>query len=374
MQYRDFGKTGWKVSALGIGTMRLPVIGGIHNIAAPAAIQVIRRLIDGGVNYIDTAWDYHEGSSETLVGKALKDGYRERVRLVTKLPVWLVREPADFDRFLNAQRKKLEVEQVDLYLLHALNRTMWKKCSGFGVLDWLERARADGRIGWYGFSFHDEYDLFEEVVDATDRWASCQIQYNYLDENHQAGTRGLMYAASKGLAVSIMEPLRGGSLVNPPAAIQALWDTAPVRRSPVEWAFQWLWNQPEVSVVLSGMNTLAQVEENLVSAGRSGVGSLTPEEVALVARVAQAHPRPPIPCTRCHYCMPCPSGVNIPVNLHLYNRAVLSGRMDLAHQEYLQMPESQRAVNCAACRSCEQICPQKIEVSRWMEIIDRELG
>jgi hypothetical protein len=367
MKYRPFGKTGWQVSALGIGTMRLPVIDELKTVNKPLAIQVIRLLIDGGVNYIDTAWDYHEGNSEILVGKALKDGYRQRVKLVTKLPVWLVQKPTDFDRLLNTQLGKLAVDHVDLYLLHALNEATWKKCYAFGVLDWLKRAQADGRIGWIGFSFHDEYPVFQQIVDAWDGWDMCQIQYNYLDEETQAGTRGLIYAASKGLAVSIMEPLRGGSLVNPPESIRQLWDTAPTRRTPAEWALQWLWDKPEVSVVLSGMNTFEQVDENLRSAKRSGVGNLTPFERELIAQVAQTHPRPPIPCTRCHYCMPCPSDVNIPVNLNIYNRMILSGQRAEAQAEYMQQPVERRASACVHCQICETICPQKIAISEWME-------
>ncbi|MCU0523066.1 MAG: aldo/keto reductase, partial [Anaerolineae bacterium] len=329
---------------------------------------------DGGVYYLDTAWDYHEGSAEALVGKALKDGYRDRVKLVTKLPVWLVRGPQDFDRLLNAQLARLGVEHVDLYLLHALNAATWRTTTSFGVLDWLRRAQADGRIGWLGFSFHDEYPIFQQIVDAWDEWTVCQIQYNILDERRQAGIRGLRYAAARGLAVSIMEPLRGGSLVNPPQSIRRLWDSAPVKRTPAEWALQWLWNQPEVSVVLSGMNTLAQVDENLASADRSGAGILTVAELELAARVAREHPQPPIPCTRCHYCMPCPNGVNIPVNLALYNRLALSGALADCRSEYAQMPSAQRAAECILCQVCESVCPQKIRVSEWMERIEAELG
>jgi predicted aldo/keto reductase-like oxidoreductase len=373
MKYRPFGRTGWQVSALGIGTMRLPVVDELKNINEPLAIQVIRRLIDGGVNYIDTAWDYHEGNCEILVGKALKDGYRQRVKLVTKLPVWLVEKATDFDRLLNIQLGKLAVNHVDLYLLHALNKATWEKCYALGVLDWLQRAQDDGRIGWIGFSFHDEYPVFQQIVDAWNGWDMCQIQYNYLDEETQAGTRGLVYAASKGLAVSIMEPLRGGSLVNPPESIRRLWDSAENRRTPAEWAFQWLWNKPEVSVVLSGMNTFEQLDENLRSADRSGAGKLTPFECELIARVAQSHPQPPIPCTRCHYCMPCPSDVNIPVNLNIYNRFALSGDRAAAQTDYWAQPAERNASACAKCQNCEALCPQKIAISEWMERIDREL-
>jgi len=366
--------TGWSASALGVGTMRLPAGASLRDIDEPRAIRIIRKAIDGGVNYVDTAWDYHEGTSEFVVGKALKDGYRGKVKLATKLPVWLVNDARDFDRLLNRQREKLQVEHVDLYLLHSLNRSQWKKVRSLGVLDWLERTRADGRIGLIGFSFHDDYALFQEVVDAWDKWTFCQIQYNYMDEQNQAGTRGLEYAAAKDLAVVIMEPLLGGYLVNPPDFIRQLWDTAEVKRTPAEWALQWLWNKPQVSVVLSGMNSLEQVEENLSSADRSGVGILTPDEVALVERVAREHPMPPIPCTRCHYCMPCSSGVNIPANLHAYNRGAMGGRMSLGLAEYLHLQTGIRASQCTQCLRCDEICPQKIKVSEWMVRIDREFS
>jgi hypothetical protein len=354
--------------------MRLPAGAALKDIDEPAAVRVLRTAIDGGVNYVDTAWDYHEGNAEIVVGKALRDGYRRKVRIATKLPVWLVNDPRDFDGFLNRQLGTLGVDSVDLYLLHALNRSQWNKVRALGVLDWLERAKADGRIGLTGFSFHDDFDLFREVVDAWDRWTFCQIQYNYLDQETQAGTRGLEYAASKGLAVVIMEPLLGGYLCTPATRIQALWDAARVKRSPAEWALQWLWNKPEVSVVLSGMTTSGQVEDNLASAGRSGIGSLDAGEVALVERVAREYPRPPIPCTRCHYCMPCPSDLNIPANLHAYNRGAMAGSMSLGRDEYRQMQPERRASRCTQCGACDRICPQKIHVSEWMTRIESEFG
>jgi hypothetical protein len=371
MEKRIFGKTGWHVSALGIGTMRLPVLGELKDINEPLAVQLIRRLIDGGVNYLDTAWDYHEGNAEFLVGKALKDGYRQKVKLVTKLPVWLVQKPADFDRLFQAQLRKLDADYVDFYLLHALNKDTWYKTYGFGVLDWLKRQQAEGRVDKVGFSFHDEYAVFKEIVDAWDGWDMCQIQYNYLDQEHQAGTRGLRYASERGMAVSIMEPLRGGSLAAPPAPVRRIMAEVAPERSPAEWALQWLWHQPEVSVVLSGMNSLEQVDENLRSAGRSGVGSLSPAEMELIERVIQATPQPPIPCTRCHYCMPCPNNVNIPVNLHIYNHYVMTGKLGESQADYLKQPADRRASECIHCQSCELVCPQKIAVSEWMEIITR---
>jgi predicted aldo/keto reductase-like oxidoreductase len=269
--------------------MRLPTRGVQQEIDEPNAIGMIRHAIDAGVNYVDTAWPYHGKMSESLVGKALKDGYLSRVKIATKLPTWLVNEPADFDRYFNEQLAKLQTDRIDMYLLHALGKKSWEKIRGQGVLEWAARQKENGRIGWIGFSFHDDYPAFQEIVDAWDGWTFCQIQYNYMNTATQAGTKGLLHAAAKGLAVVIMEPLLGGGLSNPPPAIQSLWDTAARKRSPSEWALQWVWNKPEVSVVLSGMTAMTQLEENLVAAERSGAGSMSTAEEELIGHVAAAY-------------------------------------------------------------------------------------
>ena len=228
------------------------------------------------------------------MGRALQDGYRDKVYLATKLPVWNVKTADDFDRMLNEQLEKLQTDHIDMYLLHALDKAEWTKVRDLDVLDWAEGTISDGRTRYLGFSFHDEYDVFQEIVDAYDHWTFCQIQYNYMDIESQAGTKGLEYAAAKGLAVVIMEGLLGGKLVNSPPPIQALWDTAETHRTPADWALQWLWNQPEVAVVLSGMSTMEHVEQNLVSADVPRMGSLTEEELALVegANRSKALPHP----------------------------------------------------------------------------------
>jgi len=266
MQYRSFGRLDWKASALGFGCMRLPTSDGERlspNILEDEAIRMIRRAIDSGVNYLDTAYPYHGGQSEVVVGKALQDGYREKVRLATKLPVWMVESAADFDRLLNEQLAKLQTSYIDFYLLHALSHSRWQDIVlKHDLLTRAEAALADGRIRHLGFSFHDEYEAFEEIVNGSDLWSFCQIQYNYMDTENQAGVRGLKLAADKGLAVVVMEPLMGGRLADPPKDILEVMDRFPARRTPVEWALEWLWVQPEVSVVLSGMSTMTQVEEN----------------------------------------------------------------------------------------------------------------
>jgi predicted aldo/keto reductase-like oxidoreductase len=232
------------------------------------------------------------------VGRALKGGYREKVKLATKMPCWKVETAEDFDALLNEQLEKLQEEHIDFYLLHALNKERWPQVRDLGVRKWAEGAIADGRIGHIGFSFHDDYDAFQAIIDDYDGWTFCQIQHNYIDIENQAGTKGLRYAASKGLAVVIMEPILGGRLVDPPEPIQAMWDSAAIKRSAADWALQWLWNQPEVSVVLSGMSTMQHVEENVASAEVSGVGTLTEEDLALVAQVREKYKELcPIPCT-----------------------------------------------------------------------------
>jgi predicted aldo/keto reductase-like oxidoreductase len=375
MKYRKFGGLEWKPSALGFGCMRLPTSGKEPgDIDEPEAMRMVRYAIDHGVNYLDTAYPYHAQKSEPFVGRVLKDGYREKVRVATKLPCWLVESAEDFDRFINEQLARLQVDHIDFYLLHGLNNKNWPKMRDLGVLPWAEGAIADGRIGHLGFSFHDTYEVFQEIVDAYD-WTFCQIQYNYMDITHQAGMKGLQYAASKGLAVVVMEPLLGGRLARPPARIQAIWDSAPKRRTAADWALQWVWNQPEVSLLLSGMSTMQHVEENVASAAASGIDTLSAEELALVARVRDTHNNLcPIPCTECGYCMPCPSGVDIPRVFRVFNSGVMHDDAEGARGEYKWTPEEARAGKCTQCQECEEVCPQQIPVSEWMVHVDEVLA
>lgn len=381
MQYRAFGSLDWKVSALGFGTMRLPVIDDDPGrIDEPEATRMLRTAIDGGINYVDTAYPYHGGTSEALVGRALQEGYRERVRLATKLPCWLIENPADFDRYLDEQRERLQTERIDFYLLHSLNESNWPKVRDLRVLDWAERAMADGRIGCLGFSFHDRYELFQEIVDAYDNWTFCQIQYNYVDTEYQAGTRGLEYAAGKGLAVVVMEPIRGGLLARRPApSIMELWESAPQRRlrqrTPADWALRWVWNHPEVSVVLSGMSTMEQVEQNLASAAESGPGTLSAEELDLIACVREKYLElAPIPCTGCKYCLPCPNGVSIPRILEIYNGVMGYGDLKRHQMWYGWINEEERADACVQCGDCEELCPQSIAIIEWLGKAHELLG
>ena len=375
MQYRTLGKLDFRPSALGFGAMRLPVLAGadgkpdFKQIDYPAATAMLHRAIDGGVNYVDTAWMYHEDTCETWLGEALKGGYREQVKIATKMPVWDVKEPADFDRILDIQRERLQEESIDFYLLHSLDAEHWKCVLEQGQLASAERALADGRIGHLGFSFHGTYEVFAEILAATDLWELCQIQLNYMDEDYSAGRRGLELAAGKELGVIVMEPIRGGMLArNLPPRVAAVWAEARVPRSPAEWALQWVWSLPEVSFVLSGMSTMQHVEEDLEYAARSRPGLLADDELALVARVRDLYRElSPIPCTACRYCMPCPQGGAIPDILELYNDAQMYGDPSRQRFFYTWLDEEERADQCTACGECEAKCPQGIAVSGWME-------
>ena len=376
MQYRQLGKTGLRVSALGFGCMRFPTLGGDRaNIDEPEATRMLHYAIDQGVNYLDSGFGYHGGNSERLLGRALKGGYRRKVTLATKLPFREVHEASDLDRVLNEQLARLQTDHIDCYLLHGLRQVRWEGFKEFGITEWGDKVLADGRVGRLGFSFHDTLEAFKAIIDEYDGWRFCQIQYNYMNEHYQAGTEGLRYAALKGLGVVVMEPLLGGRLASPPAPVQAIWDRAPIKRSPAEWGLQWAWNQPEVSLVLSGMSSMAQVVENLQSADRSKVGALTEEELALVGE-ARAHYESLCAalCTGCKYCMPCPNGVDIPRNFVTLNNAVMYGQMEEARRRYARMEEGERAEACQQCRECEDECPQSIRISEWMPHIHQVLG
>jgi len=367
MEYRDFGTSiDWKPSALGFGAMRLPTAG--DAVDRERAIRMIRTAIDNGVNYVDTAWPYHDGESERVVGDALADGYRERVNLATKMPSWKLDTRADLDEYFEAQLDRLGTAHVDCYLLHALDRDYWETYRELDVFEWIEDRQAAGDIDHIGFSFHDDLDLFEEIVDAYD-WDFCQIQYNYLDEEYQAGRAGLEYAADRGLGVVIMEPLRGGALATDlPDPVRDAFEEADTDRSPVEWALQWLWDQPEVSTVLSGMSTPAQVQENVAIAADSDVGQFSAADHAAVERARKRFEEVmAVDCTGCDYCTPCPTGVEIPHNFDLYNRLETGEDPAAVAADYEDMDESGRAEACVACGECEPACPQNLEIISLLE-------
>ncbi|HET6581161.1 MAG TPA: aldo/keto reductase [Methanoregula sp.] len=380
MLYRKIPRTGDKLSILGFGCMRLASKED-GSIDEERATKQLRFAIDQGVNYVDTAWPYHGGQSEPFVGQALTGGYREKVRLATKLPSWLIEKREDMDTFLNAQLKKLQTDHIDYYLIHSLVGDLWDSVEKIGVKEFLDEAKADGRIRNAGFSFHGAAEDFRRIVDAYD-WDFCQIQYNFLDEKNQAGTEGLEYAAKKGLGVIIMEPLRGGNLTRTvPPAVKEIWDEALVKRTPAEWALRWIWNHPEVTVVLSGMNDEEHIRENLRTAGEAYPDSLTNEELELVKRVEKKYRElMKVACTGCQYCMPCPSGVNIPLCFEHYNNLTLADDPNGEKFMYaarlggaVALGEPEFASLCVQCGQCAEKCPQQIDIPAVLDSVVEEL-
>ena len=379
MLYRTVPKTGDRLSILGFGYMRLPSGKGGSGIDEERAIRQLRSAIDRGINYVDTAPAYHFGKSETILGRALEDGYRNKVRIATKLPPWSVRSREDMDRILDRQLAVLKTDHIDYYLLHSLQPESFLRLKNLGVLEFLDAAKKDGRIVNAGFSTHTTLPAFREIVDAYD-WTFCQIQYNYLDEQNQAGTEGLRYAREKNLAVMVMEPLRGGNLGGRvPDEVQAIWDGAAVKRSPAAWGLRWVWNHPEVTVVLSGMNDEAHIDENLRTADEGYPGSLTPEELSRIGQVRDVYRRlMKIGCTGCSYCMPCPAGVDIPGCFSLYNDHYLFPGNRMAKFQYFGrhgglMGGISYAGLCRGCGKCEKVCPQHLPVRALLSDVSREL-
>lgn len=364
MQYRSFPKfPDLRISSLGLGAMRLPVIGGEPaRIDEEAATSMVHEAIRAGVNYLDTAWVYHAGQSEPFLGRALSGGWRQKVQLATKCPVWEVKVEGDFDRLLDAQLERLRTDRIDFYLLHALNGDRWAAMQRLGATRNLERALADGRIRHLGFSFHGALDDFRKIADAYD-WTFCQIQLNYLDESVQAGLAGLRHAAERNIGVVVMEPLRGGSLAKVPPAVQAIWDRSRRGWSAASWALRWVWSLPGVITVLSGMGSIEQVRENVASA--STASPLGAEDLARVDEVKGLYrARMAVPCTACGYCLPCPSGVDIPGTFSAYNSARMFDSKKLGAWQYATfvMTAGGGADQCSRCGACEAMCPQSIAI------------
>jgi len=380
MKYRKMGSLPWEVSALGFGCMRLPTRSFLRGVNQGLAIEILRQGIDSGINYIDTAWMYHMGQSERIVGKALQNGYREKVKLVTKLPMILMRNTEDFDKFLHAQLERLATDHLDVYLFHMLDQGQFEKLKRLKLIDKMEKAKADGLIKHIGFSFHDTLPVFKQIIDFYP-WEMTQIQYNYMDTAVQATTEGLQYAHKKGIAVVVMEPIKGGQLANPPKEALAIINNAATKRTPVDWALQFLWNRPEVSCVLSGMNSRKMVEENCKSADLSGVGTLTQDEFTVIDGLVETYKKKIIvPCTACHYCMPCAFGVDIPQNFALLNNKSFGSegkfasriiqwlisrnykRLAKNKKELLVKKDRGRASLCQRCNACVPKCPQHIAI------------
>lgn len=390
------GNLDWEVSALGFGCMRLPtktILDKSSNqskqvVDREYAINMIRYGIDQGINYIDTAWTYHDGESELVVGDALKEGYREKVKLVTKLPTWLIKSEGDFDVFLKKQLEKLKTNYLDVYLLHSLGKDLFETVKKFNLVNKMEEARKKGLIKHIGFSFHDNLKVFKEIIDFYD-WDVAQIQYNYFDPDYQAGVKGLKYAAGKGIAMIIMEPLWGGKLTQSFSEAEDIIKKAPIKRSLADWALQFLWNQPEVSVVLSGMGELWQVKENVESANNSSIRSLKKDDMKVISELRKAYSKYiTIPCTNCEYCMPCPNSVDIPQNIRFLNDFIWFGegereRFESIYGKFLKNKEELEELGgkgagnaslCIECGECLEKCPQNIQIPEVLKKVDAILG
>lgn len=371
MKYAKFPGTDVTASRLGYGCMRLPTTSEEnHPIDRKEAIRLIRHGIDNGITYVDTAYGYHGGQSEVLVGEALKDGYREKVTLTTKLPLWAVHETADMEKLLDEQLKRLQLDHVDFYLAHAVNNTRFEDVTKLGLFEFMDKMQQKGKIRYPGFSFHDNAEVFRKVIDSYP-WKLAQVQMNILDEFNQATMQGVEYAASKGIGIVIMEPLRGGSLTrNVPDSVKKLYEDMPVKRTPAEWAFRYLYDRPEIVTILSGMTTYDQLEENLRIFAQAEAGCLSETEKQLFKDVRAAYEaRVKVGCTGCAYCQPCPRGVRIPDIFGAYDTAAMFDTYDNFYKRY---NTSFRENVCVKCGACEKVCPQHIHIRDWLAKIGEE--
>ncbi len=374
MQYRK-DKYGNDISLLGFGCLRFKKDG--NKIDMAEAERQIMEAIELGVNYFDTAYVYT--GSEAAIGEIFeKNHVRDKVTITTKLPHYMIKKTEDLDKYFDEELKRLRTDHVDCYLMHMLTDVAsWERLKGLGILKWLEDKKARGIIGQIGFSYHGNSDMFIQLVDAYD-WDLTQIQYNYMDENTQAGRKGLMHAAKKGIPVIIMEPLRGGRLVNNlPAEAKKIFEEYPTKHSPADWAFRWLMSQPEVTCVLSGMNDMDMVRENVKTADECQIGELTEADEEMLASVAKAiNGKMKVGCTGCGYCMPCPKNVDIPGAFAAYNRLYTDGWYT-GMKEYV-MCTALRAnptsiTNCVGCGKCETHCPQGIAIREELKRARKKL-
>ena len=376
MKYRTMGKLGIQASAFGLGCMRFNgAASGDSVIDEQKAIRLIRQAIDGGVTYLDTAYVYLDKTSEIVLGKALQDGYRERVTIATKMPAEFVHNRDEMEALLESELKKLQTDHIDFYLMHGINREKWEYFKSIGAPEFFDDMKKAGTIRYKCFSFHGPYDEFEYILKDWD-WDMVQIQYNFMDIHNQAGTKGLELAGSLGIPVVIMEGMLGGRLAKAPDNVQALYDAFPVKRTPVEWAFRWLCNHPEVSVVLSGCNEAEQIAENLKIFDTVEAGIMTAEELQLIDDVRAAYiSRTRIGCTGCRYCMPCPNGVNIPGVFSVWNNFSLYQTDPKADWGMMMIRKNDSGADkCIACGACEAACPQHLSIIEGLQDAWKDIG
>jgi hypothetical protein len=373
MLYRKLGKTGIDLSILGFGCMRLPTIGNkADKIDYPRATQLLHYAIDHGVNFVDTAYFYHaavffeRGESEVFLGEALSGGWRQKVHLATKMPVLKIKQREQMDALLKEQLDTLKTDYFDFYLLHGLDGETWDKMRDLGVREFLDKKKAEGKFMFPAFSFHGKAEDFTRICDEYD-WAYAQIQYNYMDMDLQAGKKGLDYAADKGIGVVVMEPLRGGKLArNLPPEMVSIFDASGIKRSPAEWALRFVWNEAGVSSLLSGMNAMEQVVENIRAANDGRANSLNKEDSLMFDKLRSAmEARRKADCTACRYCMPCASGVDIPGVLAALNNAAIWNDANPWITGYLRVDG--KASKCTECKTCEGACPQGLPISSLMK-------
>jgi uncharacterized protein len=366
VEYVQYGKTGMKVSRFGLGCMRFPS-------GEKEAIEMVRYAIDHGVNYLDTAFVYKD--SEIITGKALKNGYRNKTYLATKSPIWNIDKHEDFEKYLDEELLRLETDHIDVYLLHNMNHGNWEKVKRYDGFTFLDKMVQKGKIAHKAFSIHNTFEAFKEIVDTYD-WEMFQIQLNILDEKQQVGVEGLKYGADKGLAAVIMEPLRGGYILNTvPQEAQDLINRYPEKRSLAEWCFRWLYNMPEVSLILSGTSTLEQLKDNLKIFEHAVPNVMSEEDLNLIKMIREAYEaKKSIGCTGCSYCMPCPEGVTIPEIFKLYNSQQLmkSHMIDKVVYQSSLVPAGSGADRCVSCGICATHCPQGLEIPQLLRKVHAE--
>ena len=382
MQYRPMGLTGVKVSALGFGMLRLPMLADGKTVDFDQAVAMVRRAIDGGVNYIDTGRVYLGGQSELAVGKALSGGLRDRVYVTSKSPWWIMETPDDFEKMFDESRKAMNTDVIDFYHIHMIMHRGWKeKVVPFRLIEKMERLKAQGKIRFMGFSFHDRLGLFKDVVEATPNWDFCLIQHNYLDYEYEAGVLGPKYAAANGMGLAVMKPARTGFLANLPDSMRQALRSTGIEKPDNEWALDYLWDIPEVSVAVSGMGSMKDVEANLSYAAKAKPNMLTPEEREALGRAIQAYRQAPghIDCTGGYQCIPCPENVAIGyIFAYVYNNYIMHKNLDRAMFDYtVSMSPIQRgdpASSCTNCGQCLAKCPQGLNIPELLKRVESTFG